>query len=402
MSDSYKENLVKAEAGDIKAMIYLADAYRYGMDDCEVDPEKGLFWIMKLADAKDGSAMFELALYYAKGYLVERDLEKALSLMEKASKAGRWMADKIAEDYRSAIATLKAAENGDAQAMSDISIFFRNIAESIDEDDPCDNNELALMWVKKAYDLGCEDAKYQLALCYRDCATDPSDKEKGIEMLIEMANSGDEEVQWELAFMYRNGRGVEENIEKAFYWGEMAAAKGYEPACMEIADEYIYGDLVEKNLRKAIAILEPCAVRNSDSTRIIDRLCRCYSAYPKEYATTIAAWYAKLILDLLECGYYQLEDWILGEEYPDAFDYWYFVEDFFGYELDEDFKSYLIMIGYSEEQLLPENIGIDEYDRYRSYNRMDDGYLWYSEEALRKCAEILPKEVFDKKLVWES
>ena len=157
-----------AKAGDITAMIRLANLYKNG-DVVELDKEEAVNWYRKAAELGDATAQLQLALCYRKGEGVEEDNEEA----------AKWM--------------LKSAEQGkDRESQWAMGIFYRDgigVENDVTE---------AVKWFERSAKRGFLPAKYALAMCYLQGEGTRQDTEKGEALLEEAANEGDKIAKKEL------------------------------------------------------------------------------------------------------------------------------------------------------------------------------------------------------------
>jgi uncharacterized protein len=120
--------LKAAENGCVEAMYWLGEGYTvYAKDLAEEDPEEskahfelGYYWLSKANMQKHAAATLELANYYRRGNVIEKDVEKSIKLVTQA------------------------AELGDVQAMRDLAFIYEN-GLGIDA-----NEEKADYWNEKA------------------------------------------------------------------------------------------------------------------------------------------------------------------------------------------------------------------------------------------------------------
>ena len=136
MSSEHEEDIALAEEwalkagqlGNVEAMYWLGEGYTfYAKEVLEADPEDakqnfeyGYNWLTQAAKHQHAAAILELAGYYRRGNVVEKDLAKSVELVQQA------------------------AELGDAQAMRDLSaIYAHGLGVEIDEDK-------AVFWNEKA------------------------------------------------------------------------------------------------------------------------------------------------------------------------------------------------------------------------------------------------------------
>ena len=83
--DYYAVQLAKAKAGDIMAMLSVADNYRYGSEN-ERDYKKAVEWYEKAANKGHARAMLEMGYAYEDGNGVTQNYIKAMDWYKKAAK----------------------------------------------------------------------------------------------------------------------------------------------------------------------------------------------------------------------------------------------------------------------------------------------------------------------------
>lgn len=120
--------LKAADNGNVEAMYWLGEGYTvYAKDLAEEDPEEskahfelGYYWLSKANMQKHPAATLELAGYFRRGDVIEKDLAKSVSLVKQA------------------------AEWGEVQAMRDLAFIYENgLGIEVDE-------EKADFWTEKA------------------------------------------------------------------------------------------------------------------------------------------------------------------------------------------------------------------------------------------------------------
>ena len=102
--------LKAAENGNVEAMYWLGEGYTvYAKDLAEEDPEEskahfelGYYWLSKANMQKHPAATLELASYFRRGDVIEKDVAKSVSLVKQA------------------------AEWGEVQAMRDLAFIYAN------------------------------------------------------------------------------------------------------------------------------------------------------------------------------------------------------------------------------------------------------------------------------------
>lgn len=110
---SMEEIISKAEQGYPSCMYDLAMKYYYADD-----ASNSAFWMERLAQTGDASAQFNIAEFYADGYGVPRDLDKAIIWMRKAREQGEPESEEALQRYEA----LKDMTHGDSSVKGDGSI----------------------------------------------------------------------------------------------------------------------------------------------------------------------------------------------------------------------------------------------------------------------------------------
>ncbi|MFX1825251.1 MULTISPECIES: tetratricopeptide repeat protein [Acinetobacter] len=128
--------LKAANGGLVDAMYWLGEGYTvYAKELAEEDPEESIahfelayYWLSKANIEKHPAATLELAGFYRRGDVIEKDVEKSISLVKQA------------------------AEWGEVQAMRDLAFIYAT-GLGVDGDE-----ELAEFWAQKA-DAAEQEAK---------------------------------------------------------------------------------------------------------------------------------------------------------------------------------------------------------------------------------------------------
>ena len=120
---------------------------------------------------------------------------------------------------------LKAAENGQVEAMYWLGEGYTVYAKELREEDPEESKahfELAYYWLSKANIEKHPAATLELAGFYRRGDVVEKDEVKSVALVKQAAELGDVQAMRDLAFIYENGMGVEANEEQADYWTKKA------------------------------------------------------------------------------------------------------------------------------------------------------------------------------------
>lgn len=341
-----QELLNKAENGDVKSMLSIADCYLYGNGVCSslYEYEK---WINKAAKTGDAEAQ-KLAAYSHKVILNEIQ-SSGYPILDFAQ-------------YR--------AESGDALAMSFMGDYYANLTDTLDFDE-------SLRWLDKAVKLNEPQAMYlkadiglnipelginkkecidllekgvalnhlgcmlYLAKCYEKGMGVDADEQKSFECLMKAAETGmsvgietvartyylkghdkdndmlNKAIKWyhkgveqwsaicmgELAFCYLQGEGVSKDIEKTISLSKKAAACGNELGMHILAFLLDNGMGIKQNSENAEKMFNAHEVaKDGDSERAIELVLevfpelRVITDQYKDY-TDEQSPYAKLIKD---------------------------------------------------------------------------------------------------------
>lgn len=164
------------------------------------ETDEKIKWFQKAADAGNDYGMKNLAIYYLNGDGVEKDVEKALSLLKRS------------------------AELGCQYVMSYLGWMYRYGKEV-----EVDGHE-ALMWYNMAINKGKKDCLLDLASMYLNGDVVDKDVEKAIHYYKAASESGEIEAYVKLGNIYDMANGVDRDVSKAVFWYRKAAAEGNEVA----------------------------------------------------------------------------------------------------------------------------------------------------------------------------
>ena len=124
---------------------------------------------------------------------------------------------------------LKAAENGQIEAMYWLGEGYTVYAKELREEDPEESKahfELAYYWLSKANIEKHPAATLELAGYYRRGDVVEKDEVKSVALVKQAAELGDVQAMRDLAFIYENGMGTELNEEQADFWTNKAESLG--------------------------------------------------------------------------------------------------------------------------------------------------------------------------------
>jgi TPR repeat protein len=253
-----------AEAGDVEAMIAMADAYKRGHGVAQ-DPVRSNEWMKRAADAGNVQAMIHLGACTWKGYGAAKDERKAQSWFDQALCTDPGCSLSIAEQlfeeedpstHAPAFPLfLKAAEGGDKSVMERVaSLYARGLGVSKDE-------AKADGWLRRrvAKDEGGWHS-YTLGEEFLAGKSFPRDPVKAIGWLRMAAEKGNPRAMWMLGEAYAVGEGVPLNEARAEEWFQKAIDAGWGRARFDLAYWWLRWDrkdrfdqaraLVEEQLRQ--------------------------------------------------------------------------------------------------------------------------------------------------------
>ena len=145
--------------------------------------------------------------------------------------------------------TLKAAEQGDAEAQNNLGRMYAK-GQGVTQ-----NDTEAVKWFRKAANQGFANAQNNLGVRYATGRGVTQDERKAIEWYRKAADQGYTMAQYNLGLMYATGRGVTQNYSEAYMWTSLAAAKGHEAAKSNL--EAIKTHMTSKQIAKAQKRIAP-------------------------------------------------------------------------------------------------------------------------------------------------
>lgn len=220
-----------AEAGDIDAQKYMAEAYIKGDKGVEKNLKKAFGWYLKAARQNDAEAQYQTYLLYVENPVIYNDkdyidiTEEAFTYLMKSASQGYapalanlgYMLEYQDKNYYAALKCYKeAAEQLHPVALlllGDCYLYGKGTVQNIKEAEHCyllalENNSSPIAYVRLAY----------CALHKQDYAKAKNYYEEAMKLGIPNAYEG-------MAYLYAYGNGVEKDIAKAFELIEQALAK---------------------------------------------------------------------------------------------------------------------------------------------------------------------------------
>ena len=187
--------LASSEAGNVDAMMLLADCYQKGMGVAH-DEAAAFSWFRRAAEQGNTQAMIAVANCYLNARGVEEDPEQVFA----------W--------------NMRAAQAGDVPAMTNVASCYEDgygVAQ-----DP----ESAFSWYRTAAETGYDLALYQMARCCRIGIGVPADPAQSFYWMEKLAQTGNQEGMYNVGLMYQYAYGTAENPRLAYLWYRKAADAG--------------------------------------------------------------------------------------------------------------------------------------------------------------------------------
>eukprot|EP00051_Salpingoeca_urceolata_P020883 m.318995 g.318995 ORF g.318995 m.318995 type:complete len:398 (+) comp19701_c0_seq1:193-1386(+) len=195
--------------------------------------EEGAQFYIQAADEGWPAAQFNLAVCYAHGEGVPKDMDRALELYSAAAK----------QDYPPAIFNL--------------GVCYRN-GRGVDRD-----VKVAAQYYQRAADLGFAHAMNNLGVCYQEGEGVPVNPAKAAVLYQEAASLGYGMAQSNYAWCLRNGRGTERDLAAAVRVYKLAADQGNVTAQNNLASLYEDGTGVNRDLGEAARLYRLAAEKQS-------------------------------------------------------------------------------------------------------------------------------------------
>lgn len=256
-----EEKIADAEDGDENTIDELAMLYLNGEEEqgITLDTDKAFYWTQKLADIGNSNGMFNMGMFYAKGFGTQRDFVEAARWMEKAVEYGDEDAIRLVDEFRAAAERQEKADAGDARAQAEQAEFLIRFAGSLAqagvEKDYADAFELAQKSAAQDNGYGL----YALALAYEHGRGVERDVDKALEYYRKGTELGDVHCMHNLGCFYMRGDYLEENKPLALEYCHKAAEQGYALSEFFMAKVYETGDGVAEDLDEALVWGEKAA-----------------------------------------------------------------------------------------------------------------------------------------------
>jgi len=252
-----------ADQGDARAQYRLASIMYLGIDGKSRQPEaldlflKSADGLKVLAKEGDADAQSKLGILHMRGIGVQKDLDQAAQLFEKAAKAG----------YTKAQADLGGAYlmgRGVVRNPTTAGYWFEKAAKArygeaqiqlgllqIQGIGCRQDVKSGLNWLKKAEAQRHPDYAKRARDLLSRLKISPPKKGKDISALEKQAKEGQLKAQLELAQRYEIGSGVKVDFLAVFKWLNAATRQGSANACHRLGGMMMMGRGIEKDAKRA-------------------------------------------------------------------------------------------------------------------------------------------------------
>ncbi|MFR4305806.1 MAG: tetratricopeptide repeat protein [Bacteroides thetaiotaomicron] len=247
-----------AEGGNLKAIKFLADYYRYLCDDMKPEQRKplGLKWLYRMIEVltkKADKGVVSAVKSLMNLYIHDRPYD--MTEKEGRETALMW--------HERLIEILRAkAEKGTARDKKNLADALYNGCDAPEEIDSClpDREDEAVRLYEEISTEKKDGASYyDLGRMYSREVSE----EKAFECYMKAAELGHTPAYYAVAASYLNGEGVERDFDKAFEWFRKAADSGDTSAKLKLAECYKRGAGCERNYAAALALYQQVAGEKS-------------------------------------------------------------------------------------------------------------------------------------------
>ncbi len=225
--NSYPEILQRAQADDAYSQGVLSGMLRRGYGVAK-DLDAAFGWAQKSASQDNPIGLYNLAVFYKNGSVVEADTSRSKALYEEA------FAGMVA-----------LAESGDQIAQANLGWMYAN-GRGVEQ-----NDAEAVRWYRKAAEQGYASAQYNLGWMYANGRGVEQNDAEAVRWYRKAAEQGYASAQYNLGWMYANGRGVEQNDAEAVKWYRKAAEQNHASAQYSLGWMYANGKGVGQDDDKA-------------------------------------------------------------------------------------------------------------------------------------------------------
>lgn len=268
-TDSLKEIVQKAKAGDATAQNILGEWYYKGRH-VKQDYKEAAQWWAKAAQQGNVLAIGNLGICYQTGHGVSKDTLRAIGLYNRSIKEGntalfeqqKTLADNgslfsqvytgycyqngigaTKDKNKAAEYFVKAADKGSVDAQRELGMLYLNAGK----------DEEAVKWFKKGSDNGSLPCTFWYGKMLYDGKGIAKDRQGGFVYLLQAAEAGFAQGQFEVAKAYLNGEGVTKSAEQGTMWLTKAANNDVSNAQYMLATLFVSGEGVGVDYDQAVA-----------------------------------------------------------------------------------------------------------------------------------------------------
>lgn len=243
-----------ADGGNLKAIKFLADYYRFICEDIDPEPRKALGrkWLYRMIEVlkkKGDKGMVSAAKSLMNLYAHDRP-------DDMTEKDGR---DAAVACYERLIEILRAkAERGtakDKKNLADTLSYELGVPEEIISYLPDRTDEATRLYEEISTEKNDGASYVDLAQTYRR----EGNEEKAFECYMKAAEMGYNDAYYNVANAYLDGEGVERDFDKAFEWFQKASDSGDAYAKLKLAECYKRGAGCERDYAAAMTLYQQVA-----------------------------------------------------------------------------------------------------------------------------------------------
>jgi TPR repeat protein len=264
-----------ASNGELAAQKRLGKIYAKG-DLVERDVEESFRWFLLAAEQGDADSQMSVATSYAKGkdLGVEQDLAKANNWYRKAAEAGIGGAQLVlGSHYFEGIGVTKnfaeAKEWLQKAIDSDVIEAKSVLAEIAEAEKPRLIELTSKEYAKASRELVTRHSELFAAAQNElgSRAEKLKDYDEAIKWYRKAAEQDFASAQFKLGGMYQAGQGVEKDFSEALRWYHKAAEQGSASAQNRLGNFYLEGHVVEKDFEEALAWYRKAVAQNNASAQ---------------------------------------------------------------------------------------------------------------------------------------
>lgn len=253
---------------DSDAQCNLAWHYANGMGVSK-NVDEALSWVQKCASSNNPRGQCDLGLYFRDGFVVPQNHVTAYKWFLKAAEQGCSTSQYqlgllhkhgrgCEKSYEDAIQWFrKSAAQGNSFAETEIGYFYQT-GKGVEQD-----YSIALEWYRNALRHDNYLAQYQLALMYEAGNGTTKDQDQAFKYYKKSAEKGYYNAQFKVGYCYRKGSGVSKDYVESVKWYRRAAAKNHSMAQNNLGFMYEMGYGVDKSYDQAIAWYEKSSKLNN-------------------------------------------------------------------------------------------------------------------------------------------